>query len=466
MYKNHITKWKLDKRNKESEVMAVVRKKHQRDAVGKASEFHLRGRLVDLDDVHRYLKRKGMSIENAIELNAATPPELRCCTPDAVPRSVHRYLKRKSMSIKNAIELNAATPPELRRCTPDAVPRSPANPEIFEVAQRVLIKIRHYIFGSRDSETWFLSANSEFYLSVKGASRGGTLADFQVNLEAACNLLNTGSHTRAGQFLVSGSAYIQDILLEEAPRTLEAVFYVMMMFQKHGWVDCGNIIVKQLSGMATAILPEMHPLRQIFNHLQSLGLESAKDFLPNAWACLADMLEEALDASSLTVLQSRLGYIHHVESTRNLNKADAQLRTMVERCREVHGRFSSRYAEATLALATFLRYHRQYIEAAAAAEEVIRCGREGRFSYATQMWREGMVTLAHCQYQNYDDKQAELTLRQAIDVAIANWGWEAGQTLQPLTILEEWLTQFGKHEEAAEVSERLAEILRQSNAFV
>jgi hypothetical protein len=429
MYKNHITKWKLDKRNKESEVMAVVRKKHQRDAVGKASEFHLRGRLVDLDNVHRYLKRKGMSIENAIELNAATPPELRCCTPDAVPRS-------------------------------------PVNPEIFEGPQRVFTEIRNYIFGSRDSETWFLSASNEFYLSAKAAEGKIAITQFHYNLDAACSLLNVGSYTRAGQLLVSGSAYIQDILLEEEPQALEVVFYVMVKLQEHGWVDCRNIIFEQFSRMATAILPEMHPLRQIFNHLQSLGPELTKDFLPNAWASFVDTVEEALDASSLTVLQSRLGYIHQVESTRNLNKADAQLRTMVERCREVHGRFSSRYAEAKLALATFLRYHRRYIEAAAAAEEVIRCGREGRFSYATKMWHEGMVTLARCQYQNYDDEQAESTLRQAIDVVIANWGWEAGETLRLLMMLEEWLTQFGKHEEAAEVSEQVTEILRKSNAFV
>jgi hypothetical protein len=429
MYKNHITKWKLDKRNKESEVMAVVRKKHQRDAVGKASEFHLRGRLVDLDDVHRYLKRKAMSIENAIELNAATPPELRCCTPDAVPRS-------------------------------------PANPEIFEGPQRVFAEIRHYIFGSRDSETWFLSADDQFYFSARAAGRKTAITQFHYNLDAACSLLNVGSYTRAGQLLVNGSAYIQDILLEEEPQALEIVFYVMIMLQEHGWVDCRNIIFEQFSRMATTILPEMHPLRQIFNYLQSLEPELAKDFLPNAWASLVDTVEEALDASSLTVLQSRLSYIHQVESARNPNKADAQLRTMVERCREVHGRFDSRYAEATLALATFLRYHVRYIESAAAAEEAIRCGREGRFSYATQMWCQGMETLARTQYQNHDDEQAESTLRQAIDVAITNWGWDAGKTLQLLTMLGAWLTQFGKHEEAAEVSDQVAEILRQSNAFV
>jgi hypothetical protein len=429
MYKNRITKWKLDKRNKESEIMAVVRKKHQRDAVGKASEFHLRGRLVDLDNVHRYLKRKGMSIENAIELNAATPPELRCCTPDAVPRS-------------------------------------PANPEIFEGPQRVFTEIRHYIFGSRDSEAWVLSAGDQIYFNTRGAGPGAALAGFHLNLETACHLLNDGSHTRAGQFLVNGSAYVQDILLEEEPQTLETVFYVMMMFQEHGWVDCSNIIFKQFSRMAITILPEMHPLRRIFNLLQSLGPELAKDFLPNAWASFVDMIEEALDASSLTTLQIRLDYILQVESAHSPNKADAQLRTMIERCREVHGRFDERYTEATLALATFLGCHGRYTEAAAAAEEVIRCCREGGFSYATRLWCKGMQTLARTQYHDYDDEQAESTLRQAIDVATSCWIWEGGMALQLLTELGTWLTRFGKHEEAAEVSEQVAEMLRQSNAFV
>jgi hypothetical protein len=210
----------------------------------------------------------------------------------------------------------------------------------------------------------------------------------------------------------------------------------------------------------------MHPLRQIFIHLQSLGPELAKDFLLNAWASFVDMVEEALDVSSLTVLQIRLGYIEQVEGARNPNKADAQLRTMVERSREVHGRFDGRYAHATLALAIFLRSHGRYIEAAAAAEEVIRCGREGRFSYAPELLQRGIETLAYNQYQNYDEEQAESTLRQAIDVAIGNWGCGHGKTLQLLTVLGTWLTRFGKHEEAAEVSEQVTEILRQSNAFV
>jgi hypothetical protein len=73
MYKMHITKWELDKRNKEKEVMAIVCKKRQRDTKGKRSEFYIRGRLVSIEDVHRYLKRRKMSVEDAIARRVATP---------------------------------------------------------------------------------------------------------------------------------------------------------------------------------------------------------------------------------------------------------------------------------------------------------------------------------------------------------------------------------------------------------
>jgi hypothetical protein len=428
MYKNRITKWRLDKRNKEPEMMAVVRKKCQRDAAGKHSEFHIRGRLVDLDDVHRYLKRKGMSIKKAIELSAATPPELRCCTPDAVPRS-------------------------------------PMNPEVYEGPLQVFTEIRHYIFGSRDSKTWYLSADDQLYYSARDGLMVA-LTHFQSNLQAAYDSLKAGFHIKAGPFLINGSAYIRNVLWEEEPRMLGALFQVMIMFRKGGWVDCSNIVFKQFSDMANTIFPERHPLRQIFNHLQSFEPELAEEFFPSAWESFVDTFEEALDTSSLTLLQSRLLYVMEVESARNPDNVEAHLRTMVERYSAAHGRSDGRYGEAALVLAFVLQYRKRYTEAMAMAQEAIRCASEGKFCSAANLWCNGMETLANSQYLNYEDVEAESTLRQVIHVCAAKWGWHDGMTLGYLTKLELWLTEFGKHEEASPVSEHIAEIMRQSSAFV
>jgi hypothetical protein len=43
MYKDRIKKWGLDKKNKERDMVAILRKKTERDAVGKESSFRVRG---------------------------------------------------------------------------------------------------------------------------------------------------------------------------------------------------------------------------------------------------------------------------------------------------------------------------------------------------------------------------------------------------------------------------------------
>lgn len=84
MYKTRFTKWDFGKNNKRHEVLAMIRKRARRAAVGKASRFHVRGQPVDMTDVERYLHRAGLSVQDAIDLPAATPPTLRCSTPDSI----------------------------------------------------------------------------------------------------------------------------------------------------------------------------------------------------------------------------------------------------------------------------------------------------------------------------------------------------------------------------------------------
>lgn len=58
MFKRRIKKWGLDKKNKRSEVLEMIRQKRQRSQSGKGSEFWIRGSRVDWDDVERYLRRR------------------------------------------------------------------------------------------------------------------------------------------------------------------------------------------------------------------------------------------------------------------------------------------------------------------------------------------------------------------------------------------------------------------------
>lgn len=117
MYKNHINKWGLDKKNKSEEMKAILRKKTERSHLGKKSCFILRGRPVDMVDVERYLKRNRITVG------------------EVMPSGTRRPI----------------TPADLRCYTPKAVPRSPRSPIVYEMPQRIFDSIKVCLNGSIQS---------------------------------------------------------------------------------------------------------------------------------------------------------------------------------------------------------------------------------------------------------------------------------------------------------------------------
>ena len=87
MYKRRISEWGLDKKHKESEMRAIVRKHARRVSDGKSSTFSVRGRTIDYDSVIRYFRRKGVSVEDVVarQSTSPTPEAVICSTPPSSP---------------------------------------------------------------------------------------------------------------------------------------------------------------------------------------------------------------------------------------------------------------------------------------------------------------------------------------------------------------------------------------------
>ena len=111
MYKRRIKQWGLDKKNKDDEMRAIVRKTKARLDQGKRSKIHVRGKAIGDEEVIRYFKRKGISIDDIIAYRAAS------VTPEAV---------------------EIVTP----------VPSRVATPTSLAVPERILTAIRDYFEGS------------------------------------------------------------------------------------------------------------------------------------------------------------------------------------------------------------------------------------------------------------------------------------------------------------------------------
>lgn len=66
MLKKRIHKWSIDRKNKEKDIIAALRISLSRRSIGKRTSFRIRGRIIDENEINRYLRRKG--IQDAGEL--------------------------------------------------------------------------------------------------------------------------------------------------------------------------------------------------------------------------------------------------------------------------------------------------------------------------------------------------------------------------------------------------------------
>ena len=430
MYKTHISRWGFDKKNKGHEIMAIVRKRTQRSRAGKATTFYLRDRLVDLNEVDRYLRRKGMPFEDAIRQSTSTPPALRCSTPEPILAA-------------------------------------PSTPPVFERSEKIFLNIRNYIFDAVENGTWFVDRGHHCH-STKPRRRSGPVAplnDLCGWYDTASHLFLQGNNREAGLLLVKGSSLIADVLREEHPGTLTRMIDRLLGFRKHGWHDLSHIILRQFSNMASELLPELHPLRQIFAHLTLIDPDLLVDVTVKAWHSSVDVLEQALGVYSPTALSCRLTYIRDVETVNNCENAELHLRGMAAHFREQRGMFSKCYGMVCEKIAEVCSLQGRFADSMAWTEEVIHCARSThRFNF--NAWARGMRDLARCHHEIGDNVSAEAVLRCVVDAESIKWGWQDAMTISDLAMLGDWLTEWGRTVEANEIAQKVSETVRQSSVII
>ncbi|KAK0649286.1 Clr5 domain-containing protein, partial [Cercophora newfieldiana] len=136
MYKTRIKSWGLDKNFKESEVVELFRLRRERDRIGKPTVYAIRGREVDWDRVHTYVRRKGLDIVRLVD--DASPPasssssarEVTCRTPTPEPERLTSPASTISSSFSSSSTTTAASSPNDARTalpTPTASYSFPAH---------------------------------------------------------------------------------------------------------------------------------------------------------------------------------------------------------------------------------------------------------------------------------------------------------------------------------------------------
>ena len=412
MYKTYIKQWGLDKKNKEPEMRAIVRKTKQRENQGKGSIIHVRGRRRNFAEVLHYWERKGVSIDEIIARQRASP------TPDAVVFSTPR-------------------------------PSPIMTPQVLAVPERILRCIQDYINGSFESGTWVRTEPTMECYSRKQRYRITDPAwKFYEHCLLACSLFSKNRFSEAGETLLLATACIEHMLLDEDPLSLLVIFTVIWEIRQQKRHEIALMMLRQMSALGKVLLGTEHPLSRIHEWWRSIHVSDYEDLLIKCWNTMTDQFNQFLGPmhrSTLfacvcsTVENDRIQTLHYMlgECQKTLQPDDVRMQ-WIRTCLADDYLVEGHYAEAM----SLCQQNDAYIQMGGPYEQDVN-----------------LYIIARCQYAVGEKDLGIVTLNQAINLSMSMYGGEDGHVKQWLLILEDWYLEQGLWKPASQVRDWNMKIL-------
>lgn len=418
MYKMQIKRWGLDKKSKEFEMRAIVRKNRQRADQGKGSIFRVRGQIRDFADVVRYWDRKGFCIDDLIARQTASP------TPEAV-----------------------------EIFTPVSSPIM--TPEVLAIPERMFRCIRDYVRGSFESETWVNTESLSTCYSIKDEDNAaGVSLDSFFQCILACSLFERNLFHEAGQTIIAATAKFKNVILAEHPENLIELFRMAVHMRKRERDEMALIILRQFAALSKVLLGIEHPLSRVCRWAEPM---CASDFDAAVVKCtqvMADQFESFVGPVHETTLFARASL---VDLAREGNTRIQMLQNLLGECGNALQPYDYRIRWLRTCLAFEYFYASYYVEAWTLTQRNID------FSQNLQEDTEvDLAIIARCQYSLGDIDLGIATFHKAIDLRMARCGMQDNLAKVWLVCLEFMYLEQGNWSSAAHVRdwrEKLLELV-------
>ena len=416
MYKTHIAKWGLDKKNKEPEMRAIVRKKRQRAEQGKRSDFRVRKRQLYFAEVVRYWERKGVTIDEVIARSIASP------TPEAV------------------------------ECfTPVSSPFTPL--EDLATPEYILRTIRGYIAASFESGTWVKTDPRIKCQSIKDRRGDGYRVNFRNFCGLAAQLLEMWKFDEMERTLSAASTMSRKMLLAEDPEIFRTILSLIAILQSRNEHGLALRILRQLSTTSQELLGESQPLSLFCAWLAAMPWSQIKDVISRCFDVMIDDFESLIGPMHVSTLNCRL-------SSSEMDIDLAMIQRLLDKCESALGPYDERTLDVRVRLmdSTFDKGH--YAEAKRMGEDLLAFVRKYqerlRPGWFSTMSHE---TIASCQYALGEPHLAIQNLEVAIHMGTMQYGAEDLLARNMLFTLEKWYIEQGQLNEATVVRDQRIELL-------
>ena len=419
MYKTYIKQWGLDKKNKEPEMRAIVRKNQQRANQGKRSIIHVRGRHRDFAEVVDYWARKGISIDDIVARQKASP------TPEAVVFS-----------------------------TP--IPSPIMTPEVLAVPERILRCIQDYFKGSFESGTWIRTEPTIRCYSRKQGDCSEPLFQFREYCSLACSFFKRNLFLEAGQKLLHASACIELILLEEDPWSLLCIFNEVLHIRRRKRNEVSLIMLRQFSALGRVLLGSEHPLSRIYEWCEAVSASDYEEIFIRCIIKMTDSFDHFLGPMHWSTLLARARSIKIQAYERSA--CLQMLQNLLGKCENILQPLDTRMMWIRRRLATWFLAGGQYAEANSLCQKNISYSQD-RTNDDTYEQASDLYVVACCQYALGEVDLGIVTLGRVIDLEVSNYGQRDARLPSRLLQLQDWLVEQGHWEVAGQVRDWILKIL-------
>lgn len=321
MYKSRITLWGFNKKMKGKEVKAIVRKRRQRLAAGKASIFRIRGQILEFDKVKAHLKRKGLTPDDIPSAVDSPVPGLECYTPAV--SSPKPLCSTRTTSVTSEIRQQVSRNQSFK---------SIAAPDVFRISEELFRDVHTYFTESFASATWSFPNRSTGLVNAvhRNSPQVGSLPDqaWAYIMVWAGKVFTGGgaaSVARTDQYLQQVFVQCEDAIKAEKPllliNLLEMLDDLEAYYEKP---EIARILLRHIHSVASIVLGKNHPIATISKQLSYLAKWANVSGV--AWNVIMDVYEQFLGADHVLLSELRLEGLIRFFGRNRLSLAETQLR--------------------------------------------------------------------------------------------------------------------------------------------
>ena len=256
--------------------------------------------------------------------------------------------------------------------------------------------------------------------------------------------------------MIVATAKIEKIVSAQHPESLTSLFRLIKMLHDQKRAEVALIILRQFGALGNVQLGIEHPLSRICEWSASLDSSGLADVVVRCMETVADSFESSVGSMHASTLWARLNAI--IDMTRRGTARIGLLQKHLSECGKTLPREDIRMLCIRRKLAAEFQDEGYYAESMTLSQEDIAVLHKSSLQYSDELYR-----VAKCHYALHEVGSGIATMHQAIDLGMTESGPEDGLVRRWLLVLEDWYSEQGLWDSAAQVRDRRQKISESIN---